>query len=80
MWNHRKRIWASLRHNAEVNGRRVFESELAAGREELKTRVEHQPRKCKDRRKLRLPFWGGLQKEVPHQTRTCEDETSKQTR
>ena len=62
----------------EVRRRLGFESELAAGREELKTWVEHKPQKCWDRRKLRPQFWGSLRKGVSYQTRTCEGETSGQ--
>ena len=71
---------SSLRHQAEVNARLGLESELAAESEDAKVTVEYQPQKCKDRGKLRLPFWGELRKVILQQTQTCEDETSEQAR
>ena len=71
---------SSFRHQVEVRVRLGFESELAARHEEVKMRVEHQLRKCKDCRKLRPIFWGGVRKGTLHQLQTCKDETNEQTR
>ena len=70
---------SSLPHQVEVSGWLGLESLLAAGREEVKTQVETWIQKCKDRRKLRAPFWGEFRKEATHQTRIYEDETSEQS-
>ena len=40
----------------EVNGRLRLESKIAVKREGEKTRVEHKPRRCKDRRKFKSPI------------------------
>ena len=67
-----------LRKQLEVSGLIEMENELAGEREEAKTRVEHEPRKCKNEPKLRPPFWDGLWNRVSHQTRTHKDKTNEQ--
>ena len=71
VWNNRKLICSFFRHPAELMGRLGFEIQLAWKRDEAKTRIEYQTRRCKDGRKLRPPFWGELGKGVSHQTRSC---------
>ena len=56
--DHQKRIWYSLRHQAEVSWRFGFKRELAAGRGDVKTRVEHYSHEdVSTDDNLQAPFW-----------------------
>ena len=65
------------RNHRRIKGATQFWKSVTGKGVEVKTRVEHQPQKCKAIQKLQASFWGEFQEGGTHLMHNHEDETSK---